>query len=100
MTDLLTRHWATGQSAMEDQHLGALLGWIDPPPGLDGAGRRPRADRRADRDGLLLSPPAGPATDPVFDNRVLAPAIERYDAGAPGAGRRGGRPRRRHRHGD
>ncbi|MGO4429922.1 hypothetical protein AB4Z54_67035, partial [Streptomyces sp. MCAF7] len=35
MTDLLTRHWATGQSNLEDQHLGALLAWIDPPEGED-----------------------------------------------------------------
>ena len=26
-----------------------------------------------------MCPPAGPATDPAFDNRLLAPAIERYD---------------------
>ncbi|WP_335977845.1 hypothetical protein [Streptomyces sp. CA2R106] len=79
MTDLLTRHWATGQSAMEDQHLGALLGWIDPPPGSDGPTAAARAQTGRARDGLLLSPPAGPATDPVFDNRVLAPAQARYD---------------------
>jgi hypothetical protein len=80
MTDLLTRHWATGQSAMEDQHLGALLGWIDPAPGLDGAAAATRAQTGRGPDGLLFSPPAGPATDPVFDNRVLAPAMARYDA--------------------
>jgi hypothetical protein len=79
MTDLLTRHWATGQSAMEDQHLGALLGWIDPPPGLDGPTAAARAQTGRTPDGLLLSPPAGPATDPVFDNRALAPALTRYD---------------------
>ncbi|NEE12398.1 hypothetical protein G3M58_38825, partial [Streptomyces sp. SID7499] len=33
VTDLLNRHWATGQSSLEDQHLGALLAWIDPPAG-------------------------------------------------------------------
>ncbi|MEE4542139.1 hypothetical protein V2S66_09200 [Streptomyces sp. V4-01] len=80
MTELLTRHWTTGQSAMEDQHLGALLGWIDPPPGLDGPAAAARAETARGRDGLLFSPPAGPATDPVFDNRVLAPAMARYDA--------------------
>ncbi|MEU8350175.1 hypothetical protein AB0C60_11770, partial [Streptomyces sp. NPDC048845] len=36
MTGLLSRHWTTGQSAAEDQHLGALLGWIDPPEGETG----------------------------------------------------------------
>ncbi|MEU6851529.1 hypothetical protein ABZ901_16580 [Actinacidiphila alni] len=87
MTELLTRHWATGQSSMEDQHLGALLGWIDPPPGLDGAVAAERAQTDRAPDGLLLSPPAGPATDPLFDNRVLAPAMARYDAArADGAG--------------
>ncbi|MFC4036456.1 hypothetical protein ACFO3J_34210 [Streptomyces polygonati] len=87
MTDLLTRHWATGQSAMEDQHLGALLGWIDPAPGLDGGSAAARAQTGRGPDGLLLSPPAGPATDPVFDNRVLAPAMARYDeARAEGGG--------------
>ena len=79
MTQLLTRHWATGQSAMEDQHLGALLAWIDPPPGLDGPTSAARAQTGRAPDGLLLSPPAGPATDPLFDNRVLAPAMTRYD---------------------
>jgi hypothetical protein len=64
---------------MEDQHLGALLGWIDPPPGSDGPTAAARAQTGRARDGLLLSPPAGPATDPVFDNRVLAPAQARYD---------------------
>jgi hypothetical protein len=88
MTELLTRHWATGQSAMEDQHLGALLGWIDPPAGLDGPGAAARAQTGRARDGLLLSPPAGPATDPVFDNRVLAPALERYDKARTAAQRR------------
>jgi hypothetical protein len=81
MTDLLSRHWATGQSSLEDQHLGALLAWIDPPAaeGLTGAEAALRAELGRDADGQLLCPPAGPATDPAFDNRLLAPAIERYD---------------------
>ncbi|MBY8879226.1 hypothetical protein [Actinacidiphila acidipaludis] len=87
MTDLLSRHWTTGQSALEDQHLGSLLGWIDPPPGLDGAAAAARAETGRTPDGLLVSPPAGPATDPRFDNRVLAPALTRYDAArAAGSG--------------
>jgi hypothetical protein len=81
MTDLLSRHWATGQSSLEDQHLGALLAWIDPPreEGLTGAEAALRAEVGRDAEGQLLCPPAGPATDPAFDNRLLAPAIERYD---------------------
>ncbi|MFF6999350.1 hypothetical protein ACFY93_31035 [Streptomyces sp. NPDC008313] len=79
LTDLLSRHWATGQSSLEDQHLGALLAWIDPPDGLSGAEAAHRAELGRDGRGQLLCPPAGPATDPAFDNRLLAPAIERYD---------------------
>ncbi|MER6693879.1 hypothetical protein [Streptomyces minutiscleroticus] len=78
-TDLLSRHWATGQSSLEDQHLGALLAWIDPPEGESGAEAAHRAERARDERGQLLWPPAGPATDPAFDNKLLAPAIERYD---------------------
>ncbi|QIQ04701.1 hypothetical protein [Streptomyces liangshanensis] len=79
-TDLLNRHWATGQSNLEDQHLGALLAWIDPPAGSSGEEAALRAELERDRDGQLVCPPAGPATDPAFDNRLLAPAIERYDS--------------------
>jgi hypothetical protein len=62
----LALHWATGQSSAEDAHLGSLLAWIE-----SGA----TAARVAERE-----PPAGPATDPEFDNRVLAPLIESGDA--------------------
>ncbi|GAA2228842.1 hypothetical protein GCM10010232_13670 [Streptomyces amakusaensis] len=78
-TDLLNRHWATGQSSLEDQHLGALLAWIDPPDGGSGAEAALRAELGRDARGQLLVPPAGPATDPAFDNRLLAPAVEAYD---------------------
>ncbi|MFV8128574.1 hypothetical protein [Streptomyces syringium] len=79
MTQLLGRHWATGQSNLEDQHLGALLAWIDPPAGTTGAEAAVRAELGRGPDGLLLCPPAGPSTDPVFDNKRLAPAVARYD---------------------
>ncbi len=86
-TDLLARHWATGQSNLEDQHLGALLAWVAPPDGESGAEAALRAEAGRDGAGQLLVPPAGPATDPAFDNKLLAPAISRYDAA-----RAGGRP--------
>jgi hypothetical protein len=73
-TELLARHWATGQSTVEDQHLGALLAWV-----TDGAAAAELAETGRDADGQLLVPPAGPATDPAFDNRLLAPAMARYD---------------------
>ncbi|APU40398.1 hypothetical protein [Streptomyces sp. TN58] len=79
-TDLLSRHWATGQSNLEDQHLGALLAWIAPSGGRSGAEAALRAEMCRDSGGQLLCPPAGPATDPAFDNKLLAPAIARYDA--------------------
>jgi hypothetical protein len=69
LTSVLAQHWATGQSALEDQHLPALLGWIDPPPGLSGAQAALQAE---DPD---LVPPAGPVTDPAFDTGVLAPLV-------------------------
>ncbi|MVO84668.1 hypothetical protein GPA10_07770 [Streptomyces sp. p1417] len=79
MTDLLSRHWATGQSSLEEQHLGALLAWIEAPEGTSGEAAALRAELARDADGQLLCPPAGPATDPAFDNDLLAPAIERHD---------------------
>lgn len=65
LTDVLAAHWATGQSALEDQNLAAILGWIDPPDGLTGAQAAARAEDP------LRCPPAGPTTDPTFDNEVL-----------------------------
>lgn len=65
VTDVLAAHWATGQSATEDRNLGTLLGWIDPPPGLSGA------QAAAAAEDPVRCPPAGPATDPTFDNEVL-----------------------------
>jgi len=65
LTDVLAGHWATGQSPMEDQNLSAIIGWIDPPPGMTGAQAALAAEDP------VRCPPAGPATDPTFDNEVL-----------------------------
>lgn len=82
VTDALALHWATGQSAVEDLNLGALLGWIDPPPGLTGAQAAARAEDP------VRCPPAGPATDPTFDNEVLdARVLAVRTARATGDGR-------------
>ncbi|MEV8513549.1 hypothetical protein [Dactylosporangium sp. NPDC051484] len=72
MTSVLGAHWATGQSAVEDANLAALLAWLDPP-----AGQSP-FDAALDAEDPDRWPPAGPATDPTFDAERLAPAIERY----------------------
>jgi hypothetical protein len=69
MTAVLADHWATGQSAAEDANLGALLAWIDPPDGMTG-----QEAARAAEDPVRC-PPAGPVTDPTFDNEVLEPIL-------------------------
>jgi hypothetical protein len=73
MTTVLAEHWATGQSAMEDANLAALMGWIAPWDGLTGS------QAAAQAEDPVQWPPAGPATDPTFDNEVLSPLIRSYD---------------------
>ncbi|WP_433213312.1 hypothetical protein ACQP00_01755 [Dactylosporangium sp. CS-047395] len=68
MTSALSMHWATGQSAVEDANLAALMAWFGADP-VEGALAAEDPERW---------PPAGPATDPTFDAATLAPAIERY----------------------
>jgi hypothetical protein len=65
----LSLHWATGQSSAEDAQLAAQLAWISPPPGMSGRDAARAAEGAA----------AGPATDPEFDNTVLAPLMEADD---------------------
>ncbi|MEV6489616.1 hypothetical protein AB0M20_13470 [Actinoplanes sp. NPDC051633] len=62
-------HWATGQSSAEDAQLAALLAWITPPAGMSGRDAALEAEGQA----------AGPATDPEFDNKVLAPLMAADD---------------------
>lgn len=73
MTQLLSAHWATGQSPTENTHLASLLAWISPPAGRTGA------DAAREAEDPAGSPPAGPTTDPVFD-RTLYDLMSRYDA--------------------
>jgi hypothetical protein len=88
LTAVLADHWATGQSAVEDANLAALLGWIDPPDGMTG----PAAARAAEDP--VRCPPAGPVTDPTFDNEVLAPILQAMrEATLAGDGTRLGRAR-------
>lgn len=76
VTEALSLHWATGQSPAEDLNLAALTGWIRPPHGLTGA------QAAAAAENPLVWPPAGPATDPTFDNEALAPLIAACDRAA------------------
>ncbi|MGY1809995.1 hypothetical protein ACI8AF_21720 [Blastococcus sp. SYSU D00669] len=75
MTDLLCQHWTTGQSALEDELLAAVLAWINPGP--HGAA----AAALAAEDG----PTAGPASSPQWDKRHLDPAIADFNAARAGS---------------
>lgn len=81
-TDLLRRHWATGQSSLEDEDLHVLLAWLDPPPGLSGA----EAALDAERHRMVGELPAlGPASDPDWDERRLDAAIGEFNENRAGA---------------
>ena len=92
LTSLLAEHWATGQSPLEDASLAAQLAWIDPPPGMTGL------QAALATEDPLRCPPAGPATDPGFDQAILEPLIRNYDRAATAGIQRGHRPRRRRDH--
>lgn len=67
-TAALIAHYATGQQEAEDEHLGALLTWIEPP---------------SDRDlyaaiALAEAQPMSFKTDPEFDRNVLWPAVNDF----------------------
>ncbi|MFE2996871.1 hypothetical protein ACFXG4_17870 [Nocardia sp. NPDC059246] len=74
VTDLLTEHWATGHSTLEDQNLAALMAWISPPEGLS------VEQALCDAENPIIWPPAGPTTSPDFDNHQLHSAIKEFDA--------------------
>lgn len=71
----LRLHFATGQQEAEDEHLGSLLTWIEPPPGRDIFAAVATAEGQ----------PMGVKTDPHFDRSTLQPAIEDFHkASVPG----------------
>jgi hypothetical protein len=76
LTGFLAQHWATGQSPLEDANLAAQLAWIDPPAGLTGLQAALQAED------VLQFPPAGPATDPRFDEAVLGPLYRAWERSA------------------
>ena len=92
LTSVLAEHWATGQSALEDQHLAALLAWIAPDSvapvtadAQDGGRRLTGAQAALLAEDPLLYPPAGPTTDPEFDGRVLSHLMLAQQEAEPGS---------------
>ena len=68
-TTALRAHFATGQQETEDEHLGALLTWIEPPPGRDIFAAVAMAEKQ----------PMGAKTDPGFDADELQPAVALFN---------------------
>jgi hypothetical protein len=69
-TSALSRHYATGQQAAEDEHLGALLTWIDPPADVNVLAAVAVVERV----------PMGAKTDPEFDRLILEPLVGQHNA--------------------
>jgi hypothetical protein len=67
-TGALSAHFRTGQPEGEDEHLGALLTWVEPPAGVDFR----TALRLAEREVM------GVKTDPEFDRLDLQPLVAAY----------------------
>lgn len=70
-TDVLTAHFATGQQAADDQHLGADLVWVNPPADP--------ADLWA-TVAAAETVPMGVLANPETDNGALADAVEAWNA--------------------
>ena len=68
-TKALRAHYATGQQETEDEHLGALLTWIEPPAGRDILAAVAMAEDQ----------PMGAKTDPGFDTEELQPAVALFN---------------------
>ncbi|WP_338832587.1 hypothetical protein [Bradyrhizobium sp. 27S5] len=68
-TKALCAHFASGQQEGEDEHLGSLLTWIEPPAGRDIFAAVATAEAQ----------PMAEKTDPRFDRTALQPAIQDYN---------------------
>lgn len=68
----LRLHYATGQQEAEDEHLAALLTWIEPPAGRDIFASVAAAEGQ----------PMSVKTDPRFDRNQLQPAVSDFHGAA------------------
>ena len=68
-TSALASHYCTGQQEGEDEHLGVVLTWLDPPAGVEIW----RAIEIAERQVM------GVKTDPEFDRSELQPLLAAYN---------------------
>lgn len=87
-TELLDRHWASGQTDFEDANLATLLAWVDPAwmdPSWTGGATPVDAVSAASIAETL--PSAGPVPDPTWDEQELEELIAAFNRA-----RRGGRP--------
>lgn len=77
MTETLSQHFITGQSALEDESLAALLAWIDGVPG----DLLTELERLENSDGRVEGPwPYGPVPHPRWEAR-LEPFVKAYSTG-------------------
>src|SRR5207245_1259288 len=89
-TQELARHAASGQSSLEDAHLGAQLAWWDPAhaehilPGCLG-GADPATAHGADAAAAVERVPMGVLGDPQADNGPLLDAVIRFNRARAGA---------------
>jgi hypothetical protein len=67
-TEIVAKHWVTGQDPASDQHLAAALTWVDPPPGA------PIWAAVAEAEAEVM----GINTDPRFDHDELERLLDRY----------------------
>ena len=75
-TDLLRRHWASGQSNVEDEDLHVLLSWIDPPSGeLGKSAANSMEESRA--NGTI--PAIGPTPDASWDRDELEGVLSEFN---------------------
>ncbi|MDF1667617.1 MAG: hypothetical protein P1V97_38120 [Planctomycetota bacterium] len=67
----LTGHWLTGQSDSDDEHLGALLAWLE--------GDRNGIGDLLEKVRIAEQQPCGSKTSPDFDRDILNPLVTEYN---------------------